>query len=145
MKQPQYPQWFEGFWGRCYALRTDPMGTKGEAFEEAKKLDMGPEDVENLVQCFKNHTDNIRRNPRKQSPHTHMCRWLKRRWFENEICGSIDRLGLESLPASDQRKARAAERYRLKHLGDGVESPGGSEADVGGTGQHNLGILESKS
>lgn len=140
-----YPDWFEDLWMRCNALKTRSLGSRSDAYKAVQKLKMDSDDVDHMVQCFRNQTDTIRRVRATGNwieDHMNLSGWLNQRRFEDEISEPTT---TEALPKSDQRKAEAARRYRAKHMGDGVEPPGSDEASVGGIGQHDLRILEDSS
>lgn len=141
-----YPPWFNEFWSRLLKLKTRDLGSKHKAHEEAKKVKMGPEDVEDLIQCFRNQTDRIRHSNSVGTwiqDHTDIERWIKRRTWEDEACQPISEL-TKAIPRSDQRKAEALARYRLRHMGNSVEPVGGGESDVGDHRLNNVRILENK-
>jgi len=150
MIKPEYSPTFETFW-QCLliARRTMPwmraLGGKEEAFIQFKLLKIDESDIDYLTKQYINQGHAILKGTNSgdnPAPIKDICRWLKYRRFEDETCESG--VTSETLPRSDQRKAAAAERYRLKHMARGVEPSGSDETCVGGVGQLNLGVLENK-
>ena len=146
IKRKAYPVWFNDFWAQANELKTRSLGSKDQAYNEAKRLKMAPADVPEVLKGFKKKTDMYRFKQARnefEEHHPDMVRILKRGLWEQYndeypetpgVYGAIEK----TLSKSDQRKAEALGRYIDKHcpsgdMADGLDPIRIGECGVGRT------------
>ena len=147
IKKVQYPEWFNNFWKSCNDARTRSLGSKYEAFGAYNSVipRLKPQDTAFLVGCFVKQALNIREirsNGGWIENHPDLSRWLRRRYWENEISQPEP---TDVIPRSDQRKAAAARRYFEEDMGESVEPLRSRQASLGRIGLIDIGLLEESS
>ena len=148
MLRTNYSDDFEELWKVFIVANKKGLigdGGKKAGYKAYQAKKCTPEDGQYLVKCLFNQINGkIRQQqsgefcPKFQSPE----RWIRNERFEDSIGITIDAIPVRA--KSDQRKADAAERYRLKHLDSSVDQAGSSEGDMGRVGQLDLRVLENK-
>ena len=110
MIKTTYPQWFEGFWKQALALKTRTLGSKADAYKVAKRLKMGAEDVELVIDCFRRYTDKTRASRRGEIPffpdHKDLSGWLNQRHWDSEEDENIQEIICVDAPRGDKVQGR---------------------------------------